>query len=576
MELAYGLWQSCTFAHAWWRRSVTLSGFRRVSTRLNPELRALGGNQSGIGVAFQDDVWIALWLLIALQGSDPLFVDRAGRLNADGREALALMAGAATDGLDPGSYDAASLQAAAARLGAASTPKDIAAFDAVLGAAMRRYLRQLHAGRVDPRTVGFRVAPHPPEDVGAMLDDAVTSHRVATLSDDLAPSLPLYRELRAALATYRGLAANPALAPPPLPNRSIHAGDRSVGLPELRALLIALGDLPPGGALDPAMYDDGLVEAVKRFQARHGLDADGVVGGATRAALRVPLSWRVRQIELAMERLRWLPERDGGRLLGVNIPMFRLWAIEGLAPAFTSEVIVGRALNTRTPMMIDSLEQVIFRPYWNVPPSILRGEILPALARDPEYLRKHDMEWVREAGTLRVRQRPGPSNSLGLVKFAFPNGDNVYMHGTPAPALFGRARRDFSHGCIRVADPVGLAAWILSPEGWSRDRIIAAMDDTRSMQVTLARPIRVVLFYLTAMALPGERTVRFADDIYGHDATLHRALEKLCGSRPNRGVAEVTRPENERPGGAVPPLQPPTVGPRRRALRERPPTRGPP
>jgi murein L,D-transpeptidase YcbB/YkuD len=209
-------------------------------------------------------------------------------------------------------------------------------------------------------------------------------------------------------------------------------------------------------------------------------------------------------------------------------------------------VIVGRALNTQTPVFAEEMRYLIFRPYWNVPSSILRKEILPTLARDPDYLRRQDMEIVSgpgddarpvamseesmaglRRGTLRVRQRPGPKNSLGLVKFVFPNDLDVYMHGTPTPQLFGRARRDFSHGCVRVEDPIALAQWALQDQPqWTRDRILDAMHATGSQRVSLTRPIQVILFYVTAVVMPEDGTIRFAEDIYGHDAKLDRALAK--------------------------------------------------
>jgi murein L,D-transpeptidase YcbB/YkuD len=482
-------------------------------------------------------VALLLWLLIALQDhpSASPWIEASGRLTNDGREALALLARAPDDGLDPRHYRAEALAAWSARLSQAPPdPREAAAFSADLDAAVRRFFRDRHGGRIDPRAVGFRMPPHPAEDIDASVRAAVAAHRLAAAADELAPSVPLYRELRAALARYRVLAADPALRAPALSVRAIRPGDRCApptcgDLPALRRLLAATGDLPAsaGAPADDAEYDAALVAAVQRFQARHGVEPDGVIGTRTRAALRVPLALRARQIEMAMERLRWLPDRGGARLVGVNIPMFRLWAVEGERASFSAEVIVGRAVDTRTPVFVDQIEQVIFRPYWNVPSSILRNEILPALARDPAYLRKHDMEYVRDGGGVRVRQRPGPSNALGLVKFAFPNTENVYMHGTPVPALFERARRDFSHGCIRVSDPVGLAEWLLAPEGWTRERIVAAMHGTGSTTVTLARPVRVVLFYMTALVEPGGGAVHFAEDIYGHDAVLLRALEGL-------------------------------------------------
>jgi len=282
---------------------------------------------------------------------------------------------------------------------------------------------------------------------------------------------------------------------------------------------------------------------VRRFQSRHGLQPDGTLGPATQAELAVSMDRRARQIELSMERVRWLPPLERP-FLAVNIPMFRLWGVDLQDQAAVAmNVIVGRALNTRTPVLMASMRQVIFRPYWNVPRSILLHELLPLIVRDPGYLARHDMEIVRGAGddaapvagtpgnlallrsgALRLRQRPGARNSLGLVKFDFPNDSGVYLHGTPAQSLFARPRRDFSHGCVRVEDPVALAEWVLRDKpGWTRERILAAMNGERSQAVRLTRERPVVLYYVSALA-GSDGSVRFAQDVYGHDERLDRAL----------------------------------------------------
>ena len=380
-----------------------------------------------------------------------LWIDASGRLQPEAHEAIALLEGAAAEGLDPRDYPV-------------PAPDD-PSFDAVLTASMLRYLDDSRFGRVDPRALGFAIPPREPVDLAAILRDAVNGHRVPALPSDLAPRIPMYAELRRELARYREFAVD------------------------------------------------------------------------------APSQWRVRQIELSLERLRWLPRLPPQRVLAVNIPMFRIWGMgDPSVPTFSSEVIVGRALRTRTPMLIEEMEYVIFRPYWNIPMSIVRGEILPALGRTPDYLQRQAMEIVSgesdaarpvpitgdnierlRRGELRLRQRPGPQNALGLIKFVFPNDENVYIHDTPAPQLFASARRDFSHGCIRVADPEGLAEWVLSTEpAWSRERIVGAMKGPDSTRVDLGHPIPVILFYLTAMPIGG--TMRFAADIYGHDARLDRYL----------------------------------------------------
>ena len=255
------------------------------------------------------------------------------------------------------------------------------------------------------------------------------------------------------------------------------------------------------------------------------------------------------QITLSLERLRWLPQLPPGPLIAINIPSFRLWAFADAANAqrvtLAMPVVVGRAVRTETPVFIGEMRFVEFSPYWNVPPSILRNELLPLLARDPSYLDREDMEVVRAAnngralaasadeliaalrsGEARLRQRPGPKNALGGVKFVLPNTMDIYLHATPARALFERTRRDFSHGCIRVREPEALAEFVLrgKPE-WARSQIEAAMTSGVNRTVQLAAPIPVVVFYTTVI-VDGEGRALFLPDIYGHDGKLRDALRR--------------------------------------------------
>jgi L,D-transpeptidase YcbB len=488
----------------------------------------------------------------------PLWIDATGRPGLDASDALTMLRAAADDGLEPADYAVGQLDRLTSKLRTAPPSiADLASFDVALSASMLRYLHHLHAGRIDPRTIGLRLtAPADQHDFAALVQSAVAEHRVAEAVADLMPPLAQYRALRTTLTKYRSIAREVDSAAMALPAfaRVVRPGEAYPGIDALLRRLMALGDLPAGTEPSTAtVYRGALVDGVKRFQRRHGLAPDGIIGRSTHAALRIPIASRVRQIELALERLRWLPHLGEQRLLAIDIPMFRLWVWDTIPhdgePLFGMDVIVGRALRTQTPVFVEELQELIFRPYWNVPSSIVRYEILPRLDRDPEYLRREQMEIVLgpgddarvvaatpenlvrlRQGTLRLRQRPGPHNALGLVKFVFPNPENVYVHGTPAQSLFSRSRRDFSHGCVRAENPIALAEWALKDQpDWSRDRIVSAMNGTQSIHVRLPRPIQVVLFYTTAAVMPDDGTIHFAEDIYLQDALLDRAFARRVG-----------------------------------------------
>ena len=361
----------------------------------------------------------------------------------------------------------------------------------------------------------------------------------AVALDSLAARRPDYRALAHALARYRALAADPTVPDFPTPERMpVRPGDSLAAAALLHARLAALGDLEgPAGAATAAQYDAELVEAVRRFQVRHGLVADGIIGAATVAELQMPLGARVAQIETAMRRVENEPVLDRGPFIVVNVPAFTLFAFDGgptdTVAALAMKVIVGQAGRLSTPSLEEQLQYLDFQPAWNVPRSILLREIVPVLRRDSNYLRRQHMELMHGvddvlgdtvtaaaiadlvSGRLWVRQRPGGNNPLGRVKFAMPNDSNVYLHDTPNRAVFAWARRDLSHGCIRLERARDLAVWATRGlDGWSADSVDAALAGPVFRRVALPDPIPVIVEYVTVVVMP-EGSVWFVPDIYG-------------------------------------------------------------
>jgi len=305
-----------------------------------------------------------------------------------------------------------------------------------------------------------------------------------------------------------------------------------VSVPVTTAVAI---EAPSARAESSDVLDEELMDAIKQFQREHGLNEDGIPGTETLAAMNVPLSERVRQLELNLERWRWLPEQLGETHVLVNVPTFELTAVEAGQTALKMRVVTGTQ-RTPTPIFHSAIETVVLSPYWNVPRSILQGEVRPGLAKDPGYLRRKNMEVLRNGKlvdlgsvslkdpSVRVRQRPGPGNSLGNVKFLFPNEFNVYLHDTPSDSLFARAERSLSHGCVRLEKPFEMARWVLQhdPE-WTDENIQAAMDSGRERHVRLATQIPVYIVYQTAWVNDDGMLV-FAKDLYGHDSRQAQTL----------------------------------------------------
>jgi L,D-transpeptidase YcbB len=425
---------------------------------------------------------------------------------------------------------------------------DAVRFDTALTVCVMRYISDLHIGRVNPKHFNFGL------DVEAkkydlpdfVRENVVDSLDVAAALAKVEPPYPGYQRTIQALHSYLEFAKEYGGNELPAIQKTIAPGDSYSGVPQLIKLLRLVGDLPADASVPAGgtVYQAPLADAVKSFQRRHGRTADGRITAQTLADINVPLTNRIRQMQLTLERWRWLPVALHSAPVVANIPEFRLRAYdENYKVALSMNVVVGKAYDHDTPVFSDIMQYVVFLPYWNVPYSISKAEFLPRVARDPDYLAKKGFEVVNNrqdvvtsggvtgdmleqlrAGKLYLRQMPGPKNSLGLVKFIFPNSSNVYMHDTPAQEFFAKSRRDFSHGCIRLEKPADLAVWVLHKNpGWDMDRVRAAMNGTPNQQVNLAHPIPVLIVYGTAVVTE-DGIVHFYDDIYGHDAALEKAL----------------------------------------------------
>lgn len=482
----------------------------------------------------------------------PAWIGPDGRPLPRARRLLEALRRADRHGLRPEDYHAPEIDSLLARMETARPPgadagRIPAEIDLLLTDAFLIYGAHLLAGRVDPRTIDpLWTATGRGADLPALLERAVSEDRVVQALEGLAPGQPEYAVLQQALQEYRRLASSggwTTLGPGP----ALRPGDEGERVLALRHRLSASGDLAgdaaaAGGAGE--RFDDALADAVRRFQDRHGLEADAVVGDSTRAALNVPVERRIRQIELNLERWRWLPAELGRRHVRVNIANFRMEVRESDSTALEMRAIVGRHYR-QTPVFSDTMRYVVVNPSWNVPHSIAVNDILPQVRKSPSYLSQQGMQvfrgWGGESSAVdpatvdwqslgpknfpyRFVQRPGPQNALGQVKFMFPNRFAVYLHDTPARGLFARSVRTFSSGCIRLERPLELLDYLFrDSEQWTPTTLRAALDGRSERTIRLPGPVPVHLQYWTAWAEDGQ-TVHFRRDIYGRDGRLAEAF----------------------------------------------------
>jgi murein L,D-transpeptidase YcbB/YkuD len=472
-----------------------------------------------------------------------------GRVRPQGLAVIALLQNAVAKGLDPEDYDGSRWQGRLLKLEQQPSEQDLASFDTALTVSAMRYIRAVYCGRVNPKQFKFQL------DMGwvqlslpeFLQTQVLNEGDPAAKIQKLEPPFLGYRKLLALLPVYEGYANRAEGEKLPTITKTVRPGQPYAGVARLGRFLQVIGDIPRGVQLDPnaTIYQGALVDGVKHYQDRHGETPTGNLDTRTINELNTPPAVRIRQIKLTLERWRWLPHSFPQPPVVVNLPEFRVRAMnpDGTV-AFYKNVIIGKAYGHKSPIFEKDIQYVVFRPYWDVTPSIQRSEIVPHIQKDPNYIARNHFEVVTAKGDvvtdnqvspevlegikslrLMVRQKPGDTNSLGLVKIIFPNPDNVYLHGTDAPGLFSQDIRDFSHGCIRVENPADLVAWVLrNNPGWDLQRVKATMNgEKNNLQVNLVTRIPVLIVYGTA-AVNEENQIRFFDDIYGYDAELDKAL----------------------------------------------------
>ncbi|WP_276481916.1 L,D-transpeptidase family protein [Paraflavitalea pollutisoli] len=349
----------------------------------------------------------------------------------------------------------------------------------------------------------------------ALLDSLLKSPTDSFLADE--PLYYQYYKLKDHLKQYREIVAKGGWPAIKADKKKYQQGDTGQAIKLMRQLLFVTGDLAADDG--SAAFDSTLKQGVKSFQRRYGMTDDGVVGPGVLKEMNVPVQQRIEKIVINMERCRWVPARPAGEYLAINIPDYKLHVFNNDSLLWSMNVVVGQAVH-KTVIFYGEMKYVVFSPYWNIPPGILKNEVLPGIRRDPNYLSRHRMEKVGN----NYRQKPGPGNSLGQVKFLFPNSYNIYLHDTPSKSLFGQENRAFSHGCIRLAEPKKLAEYLLrnQPE-WTSAKITQAMNAGKEQYVTLKTPVPVFIGYLTAF-VTGDGQLNFRQDVYNRDGRLAETI----------------------------------------------------
>ncbi len=458
--------------------------------------------------------------------------------------------GAILEGLEPEDYHLATIETLLAEVrhniatNRSLEPDKLADLDLLLTDAFLLYGSHLSAGRVNPETIRSEWFIKNRElDLVEILQSALDEDQIEEALETLPPQHAGYARLKRALLQYRAIMRRGGWKV--LPSGQMLRGNRGVRVAALRSRLIVSGDLDESTD-DHSLFGQVLEQGVRRFQKRHGLDIDGIVGPATLAALNVPVEEHIRQIKVNMERWRMLPHDFGRRYILVNIPNFELGVVEDDQILMTMRVVVGRT-SRRTPVFSGTMTYMELNPYWHIPPTIAREDILANIWKDPEYLLKTNIRvfknWKAQAPEInpdsidwsqitaknlsfKLRQEPGPSNALGRIKFMFPNKFDVYLHDTPARALFKKTKRSSSSGCIRVEKPIELAEYLLRDDPkWTHEEILAAINSNKRQVVLIREPIAVHVLYRTAW-VDEDDTIHFRDDIYGRDKMLDEALNE--------------------------------------------------
>ena len=397
---------------------------------------------------------------------------------------------------------------------------EISSFELQLTDLFLRFVERAYTGSVDPKNIQWHI-PRKKIVVLDLLNEFVKQNGKEPYS--ILPVSTQYLRLKHEIIRFKTLLENVKWPYISMDNKKLYRlGDSATAIPDIKDRLFSLGDLRIRNR--SKLYDTLFENAVINFQRRHGLNDDGIIGPDFMKAINIPIESKIKQMLINLERMRWMPVPNEGKRVVVNIPEFKLYVYEGADTVLSTDIVVGKAAH-RTVVFSDRIKHVVFSPYWNIPRSIVRNEILPAIDRDSRYLTRHNMEVTGNRNGLPViRQRPGKKNALGRVKFIFPNRYSIYLHDTPAKALFQRTKRTFSHGCIRVADPAELASYLLKNNpAWGEQEIKKAMHADSEKWVALDEPVPVYISYFTAWVNQNGE-VNFRDDVYGHDEKLAEHL----------------------------------------------------